>query len=59
MKNVLKLGKALSKAEQKQISGGERGGGSPGPGWLCCEWCPWGCQDWVPVGVDCPFAPPC
>ncbi|MEO1032659.1 hypothetical protein [Winogradskyella sp.] len=57
MKNVLKLGKALSKAEQKEIAGGT---GRPGPGWLCCEWCPDGsCLDWVPIGVQCPFAPPC
>lgn len=51
-KQILTLGKALTKAEQQEIHGG---------GMFCCEWCPDGsCNGWVSSPKEtCPFAPPC
>lgn len=53
MKNLLNLGKVLSKAQQKEINGGGYG--------FCCERCPDGsCNSWVShPRVRCPFTAGC
>ena len=56
MKNLKNLGKALNKAEQKQVNGGVRR--------MCCEWAHaggyWGskvCIDWETPARTCSIAP--
>ena len=48
-KSILNLGKALNKAEQKNINGGIQGGGH------CCSWRGEECVYWEEWGTTCPF----